>query len=263
MTLKKYLTTMVLISMTLSVSIIPALAYDPLSKPDDSVDLDWAGAEPMYDPIWPSADPTPCDGINHFDDKHDSVYYGIAVPDTLRGFGPWIPSTNMMVKRIELIFRNGPWTLSLGIYSDDGGTPGEPLSVLAYTKYFQTSSEAGWYGADLITPLAVTAGTKYWIVMHCVDETTHGGGIWYPLPPYIYTTNYLSSVGDITGGASWESDSSDFGYKVRIFCEPPVGGSLQPMENSFDIIRWAMIPMIAFIALTVYTTNLRKTRLFQ
>jgi len=58
-------------------------------------------------------------------------------------------------------------------------------------------------------------------------------------------------------------DNPNVGYKVRIYCEPPVGGNLQPISNSFEIVRWATIPIITLIVATVYATYLRKTRIFQ
>jgi len=65
---KLYLITVILITAIFSVSMIPALADDISAKPSDSVSEEWLGAEPEYDPDWPSPDPLPCDGINHFDD---------------------------------------------------------------------------------------------------------------------------------------------------------------------------------------------------
>jgi len=183
-----YLTALILISLIFSMIAVPALADDPSIRLDESVNEDWIGAEPQYAPDWPSPVPQPCDGINHFDDKYD--FMGSGASNFLRGFGPWVPSIDMLVTRIEFIFLGGT-NFSLGIWSDDGGVPSKPSAALAYTEYFQIVPVASWQGADLINPLTVSAGTNYWIVIHQV------GAIWLgfvgnPSPPYVSTINYAS-----------------------------------------------------------------------
>lgn len=212
-------------------SIPTTFAAEEDSTVIEGVTVEWlVDPDPSYDPDWPQPVPPPFDGINHFDDKYDIVIFG-GVDDTLRAWGPWIPDEDADVTRIELITWNN-YNISLGIWSDNGTVPSGPLNSLAYTEYFNTSSEWFWQGRDLPSPLQVYGGTKYWIVLHAVVAGTRGGAVWHAHPPYVNTTNFLSTTGDITGGATWEPDLpiiGNFGIKIRLFGEiPPVADADGP-----------------------------------
>lgn len=165
--------------------------------------------------------PTPvcevCEGNNHENNNFtDNCFMG----GPLVGIS-WVPTHSVTVNRIEVFTGETETKIALAIWSDDGGNPSKPLSNLGNTAYVPIVQPNSWQGADLETPLAVTAGTKYWVIFdpeggeQC-PATMSGEGI--------QQTYWGSYSGDITGGASWfgpfglEPTPMGERWKFRMMC---------------------------------------------
>jgi len=153
--------------------------------------------------------PGPCEGDNYEED--DSFL------DSDKMTGPmisvaWIPTSSVTINRIEIFTGESTGPIALAIWSDDGG---KPLSNLGNTSYFKINPTNSWQGEQLLTPVMVTAGTPYWLV---IDPTggeqasiTDGGS------PQV---RWGSFQGDIMGGAAWQGpfSSPDIFWKFKMFC---------------------------------------------
>ncbi len=155
----------------------------------------------------------PCDGNNYANTYHlDNVSVG----------GPmigirWKPLANETIQRIEVYTGEVAANDAIGIWSSTGGANPQPLAALSYSNPFTTTVTKGWQGADLITPLTVTAGTEYWVVW---DPAGGGQSSLTDSPGDIQQTYWGSSSGTVAGGASWFGPFNfpDRRYKFRMFC---------------------------------------------
>src|SRR5205823_873829 len=59
----------------------------------------------------------------------------------------------------------------VGLYSDNGGATGSPATLLASGVI--TAPVAGRFNTVAVTPVAVTAGTKYWIAVLSTGGEVH------------------------------------------------------------------------------------------
>jgi len=171
----------------------------------------------------------PCDGNNYGDTTHlDNVSMG----GPMVGIA-WVPVMSGVVTRIELFTGERAVTNSVALWSDNGG-PVQPLSALSWSNPFNTTLGKGWQGADLLTPVTVTAGTRYWVVWD------PAGGEQAPVtnnPGDIQQTYWGSNVGNVTGGASWFGPFSftDRRWKFRVFCQDgPCDGNNYANTHHFD-----------------------------
>lgn len=155
----------------------------------------------------------PCEGNNFANDLY---------LDTTMTGGPligiaWTPSASVIITRVEVFTGELTGSDFLAIWSDDGGAPSRPLAALGVTGAFLISPPNTWYGADLLTPVAVTAGTKYWVVWDPVggEQTSCTDA-----PGDLQQTYWGSSLGDVNGGADWFGPFSfaDRRWKFRMYC---------------------------------------------
>jgi hypothetical protein len=172
----------------------------------------------------------PCDGNNYGDNTYlDSVSMG----GPMVGIA-WIPVTTGIVTRIELYTGELAASSSVALWADNGGGPSQPLSALSWSNPFNTTLGKGWQGADLLTPVSVTAGTLYWVVWD------PAGGEQAPVtnnPGDIQQTYWGSSTGNVTGGATWNGPYSftDRRWKFRVFCQDkPCDGNNYANNHYFD-----------------------------
>jgi hypothetical protein len=146
----------------------------------------------------------------------------------------WVPAASSTLTTIEVFTGEVAAPNQLAIWSDNGGSPGQPAAVLAYTASFTTSLTNGWQGAVLNVPLSVTAGTKYWVVWD------PAGGEQASISQDVgdVQQNYWgSSSGTVTGGASWFGPftGSDHRWKFRMFCGAgPCEGNNYANDNFVD-----------------------------
>jgi hypothetical protein len=172
----------------------------------------------------------PCDGNNYGDTTHlDNVSMG----GPMVGIA-WVPVMSGVVTRIELFTGEQAVTNSVALWADNGGSPAQPLSALSWSNPYNTTLGKGWQGADLLTPVTVTAGTRYWVVWD------PAGGEQSPVtnnPGDIQQTYWGSYSGNVTGGASWFGPFSftDRRWKFRVFCKDgPCDGNNYANTHHFD-----------------------------
>ena len=122
---------------------------------------------------------------------------------------PFTPATNAHVREVRAalsyINTGGATQVNLSIYSDASGVPGTLLAgpvTLTNLPEFGTCCTLPL--AVLTTPLAVTAGTQYWIVAD--TPTTGTGDDFYGVWEFIYPKPFLQASN--VGGFQW---SQSFG----------------------------------------------------
>ena len=165
----------------------------------------------------PTPPPKPvCEGANYStDDYNDSWLMGGPIVAIA-----WTPTASVTVSRLEVFTGEGSGNIALAIWSDDGGSPSsKPLANLSDTGYFPLpSTTVSWQGANLLTPVTVTAGTKYWVVFD------PAGGEQAPIQNGVGQQYWGSFSGTITSvpPADWFGpfSSSDHAWKFRMFCLP-------------------------------------------
>ncbi len=193
----------------------------------------------------------PCDGANYFNDTYDdSSSFGWG-----RIYGVlWIPSSNWIITRIEIFTGEGTGPLGLAIWSDDGSSPSKPFANLGNTAYVSTSLANSWQGANLIDPVAVEAGAKYWIVIHALSQMQSPDE-----PGGILITHWWNDTGTITGPLSWSWNGpwASCSWKYRVFGFSSVGGAVLEM-NAIQVVT----PYIAIALMAAGTVAfLRRKRL--
>jgi hypothetical protein len=116
----------------------------------------------------------------------------------------------MTVDRIEVFTGLVSSSHKLGIWSHDAAAnePDLDLSTGAFTVNFNND----WQGADLLTPLALTANTTYWMVWSPIG----GGQASVDLPMATLGQTYR---GSFDGGQSWNGpfQFNDRHWKFRLF----------------------------------------------
>jgi hypothetical protein len=110
-------------------------------------------------------------------------------------------------------------SLRLALYSDDGGSPFKPLSLLGSTAGTITDTSAGIKSLALSPTVALTSGTPYWIAVlvvggtwntHVVTGGTYRGytaasfpGTWADTPGTISDPNAITMLAEeISAGGS-------------------------------------------------------------
>jgi hypothetical protein len=208
----------------------------------------------------PSSQEPACDGMNFATNNFNN--------NILMG-GPmvaiaWSPAATETVTRIEVFTGEALGPDALAIWSDDGGLPSKPLANLSNTNNFAVSLPNSWQGADLLTPVTVNAGNKYWIVF---DPS---GGEQAPVENGTGQQYWGSYVGTVTGvpAASWFGpfSSSDHAWKFRVFCLAPLAdvyavkflcGSFLPksLTPPTDGFEWPVKPGNYLTAINVHNPN--------
>jgi hypothetical protein len=156
-----------------------------------------------------------CEGANYqTDDFNDSWLMGGPIVAIA-----WTPSASVTVSRIEVFTGEASGNIALGIWSDDGGLPSKPLADLGDTGYFPLpTTTVSWQGSNLLTPVTVTAGTKYWVLFDPI------GGEQAPIQNGVGQQYWGSSSGTISSvpPADWFGpfSFSDHAWKFRMFCLP-------------------------------------------
>ena len=155
-----------------------------------------------------------CEGINYDNDNHfDPAFMG----GPMVGWN-WTPASSVSIGRIEIYTGEVAGTSRVALWSDDGSAdPGRPLAPLGFSGPFPTDVPKDWYGADLLTPVDVTAGVRYWIVW---DPSGNEQVSASDDPADIQPSYYGSGAGDVEGGAGWSGPFSfpDRRWKARMSC---------------------------------------------
>src|SRR5436190_20922767 len=174
----------------------------------------------------------------------------------------WTPTASVTVSRVEVFTGEGSGNIALAIWSDGGG-PGKPLANLGDTGYFPLPSTTdSWQGANLLTPVTVTAGTKYWVVFD------PAGGEQAPIQNGVGQQYWGSYTGTITSvaPADWFGpfSFSDHAWKFRMFCLPAkdvyavkfLCGSLLPTPTTPSPDgEWPVKPGNYLTAINVHNLN--------
>lgn len=138
----------------------------------------------------------PCEGNNYANDNYSD---GTLMGGPMVGIS-WIPMSSVTIARIEVFTGEHEGSNALAIWSDDEGLPSKPLEALGYTAPFTTVFTNSWQGADLITPVSVTAGMKYWVVWD--PEYRNQASLNDELAD-IQQTYWGSDEGTVSGDADW------------------------------------------------------------
>ncbi len=158
----------------------------------------------------------PCDGNNHANTIHlDNVSMGGPVVAIA-----WTPAVTGTIRRIEMFTGESTAPNQVALWSNNAGLPGTALS---WSNPFNATLGKGWQGADLLTPISVTAGSLYWVVW---DPA--GGEQAAVTNTGIQQTYYGSGTGNVMGGATWGGpyNFTDRRWKFRVFCqEGPCDGN--------------------------------------
>jgi len=125
---------------------------------------------------------------------------------------PFTPKSNAHVHEIRaamsyLLGTNGANQVNLSIYSDASGVPGALLAgpvTVANLPNFGTCCALA--AAVFANPLAVTAGTQYWIVAD--TPTTGTGDDFYGVWDFNYKTPFLQASN--VGGFAWSQVHGGF-----------------------------------------------------
>lgn len=150
-----------------------------------------------------------CEGINT-----DDVFDDNTGSSPNLNLWEWIPTQSVTIHRIEVFTGESTSLMQVGLWSDDG--TGKPLAPIAYSAPVRTKSLNSWQGAPLNAPVAVTAGTRYWVAWY-----PHGGGQtpvtsalgavkvpYYGCGPSVANCQYLSGP------------FAPVGWKYRMYCGP-------------------------------------------
>ena len=151
-----------------------------------------------------------CDGLNTGETFLDNTFAG----------GPmiameYVASDDLTVSGLEVFTGEAANINYLGLWSDNGGAPGQ---ALGWTDGFQVSPQKNWQGAELVAPVNVVAGQTYWVVW---DPQ---GGEQTPFDESgEEATYYGSGAGTVQGDASWDGPYSNY-LKYRVLCGDDEGG---------------------------------------
>ena len=169
----------------------------------------------------------PCGGNNYANNDHlDPVFLG----------GPmvgidWTAPVSNTITRVEVYTGEHIGPNALAIWSSTGTQPAAPLAV---SPTFSSQLPKGWQGADLISPVSVSAGTEYWVVW---DPDGGEQSSLTDNPLDVQQTYWGSWSGNVSGGASWFGPFSftNRRWKFRFFCKGQGvggGGGLPDMPDS-------------------------------
>jgi hypothetical protein len=171
----------------------------------------------------------------------------------------YVPSTAYALKRIELPF--APWSSAprmfpqpvgtgsvvLSVWQDSGGKPvGPPLrqtTIPLFEGFPVGGSTPGFFGGDLSSSLALTAGTPYWLAFSS-DQETYG---------------HFAPLGTGTAVAEWSDSNNDGTFETdpgawlapifKLFGEtapPPVASVPASSEWAFALLAFAAMGTTAF-----------------
>jgi hypothetical protein len=238
--------------------LLPAAAWAQQEKsPDKGITSERPDTRvQLQAPATALAEGPACDGANFATNAfNNNIFMGgpmVAIA--------WTPSATETISRIEVFTGESAGPDALAIWSDDGGSPSKPLANLSNTNNFSLSAANSWQGADLLSPVTVNAGTKYWIVFDPV------GGEQAPVQNGVGQQYWGSFAGTVTGvpAPSWFGpfSSADHAWKFRVFCLPPVkdvyavkflcGSFTPPFPSEQD---WPVKPGNYFTAINVHNPN--------
>jgi hypothetical protein len=248
----------------LLLSASPLIAQVP-SQPtmrDKGLTVEKVDTRPMVETRGPAPSQPVCDGANY---ATDDYLNNVSMGGPIVGI-EWFPAANETLTRIEMFTGETTGPIAFAIYSDNPGPPSKPGVDLGDTGYFPLSTTNSWQGKDLLTPVTVTAGTKYWVVL---DPT---GGEQSPVQNGVGQTYWGSDSGTITSvpAASWFGPFSfpDRAWKFRMFCAVPASkdvyavkflcGSLLPKLSPSarpDNTEWPVKPGNYLTAINVHNPN--------
>jgi hypothetical protein len=199
----------------------------------------------------------PCDGNNHADTTHLN---NVSMGGSMVGIS-WTAATSGLVDRIELYTGEVTGAGAVALWSDNGGGPGQPLAALSWSNNFNTTLGKGWQGADLLTPVSVTVGQKYWVVW---DPPSGAQAPVTNTPTDTQQTYWGSFSGTVSGGASWFGPFSftDRRWKFRLFCQgkPCDGNNYANNSHVDNILMGGPIVGIAWTA--AYTNTITGIEVF-
>ena len=156
----------------------------------------------------------PCDGNNYSNDDHRD---NVSTSNVTQAMS-WVPTVSGTITRLEFYTGETTGANAVGIWSNDStGLVNKPLAALGWSDPFTLNFAKGWQGADLLTPVTVTAGQLYWVAWEA------SGGEQTPVnddPADIQQTYWGSWTGDISTAnfTNGPFSFSNMRWKFRVFC---------------------------------------------
>jgi hypothetical protein len=121
----------------------------------------------------------------------------------------YTPPTTYCLHRMEFYAGGLGGQVMLEIRANDGsGLPNGP--ILGSVTYNEVETQ-GWQGANLTTPVTMTAGTLYYIRYYVVVGANCAFATGGTLIPHFWSWD---------GGASWEGPASSFYWMARFYGDP-------------------------------------------
>jgi len=128
--------------------------------------------------------------------------------------------TGLLVKADITLFCNGcgatPPNLTLSLRATSGGLPtGADLATATVPGSTFASGASVTYNATFATPVTVTSGTQYALVLHPVSAPAGSGYFWIRSSPSTYANG--SRVLSADSGATWSADTTrDYNFRTYV-----------------------------------------------
>lgn len=149
------------------------------------------------------------------DAYNDGTGEVVSGPTSIIGFSlfyalPFTPKTDAHVREVKapLVYNGfGANQVNLSLYSDSDGVPGTilagPETIKNLPSFGTCCTMASW---TLSAPLAVSAGTQYWIVAD--TPTTGTGSDFYGAWNFVYPTPFVQASN--AGGTIWAQQKTGY-----------------------------------------------------
>ncbi len=160
------------------------------------------------------------------DSWNDTETHSGASIYTAQHFGfAYTPSTSYTLNRVEWLAGGIGGTVTVAIHADNGS--GYPDGALLASATYSESEVTGWQGGNLDTPVALTAGTTYYIKYSpvsgaFVSDATGGTLVahsWYfdsngywegPGEFFYWMARFYGDISTPTGNISWSEIKGSF-----------------------------------------------------
>jgi hypothetical protein len=150
-----------------------------------------------------------------YDDANGWVVRGPNAGGTHFIASPFAPKSNATVEQVGAALQysgSGANQVNISIYSDNGGVPGTLLAGPTTVTNLPNAGTCCALAVANFSPLAVTAGTTYWIVADTPQTGTGSDfvGVWEWRPKPVYLQGY----GDETGWSGYDTSPAQAGVEV-------------------------------------------------
>lgn len=149
----------------------------------------------------------------------------------------FIPAENYSMTGAQIVLDAG--AVDLFLYSDNSGAPGSEIEQLA-TNVSGPSGSYALETANSFTPISLTAGTEYWLVLTPFNSTS--SAFWGD-----NASIYVPWASSTDGGATWTSLNFDAQFEID---GTPLASTPEPSE----------LPLLSIAAIGLLIAMRRKGR---